>query len=74
MTQHTLTLGGRRTRTRTRTRRRGRGRNGGTFVADVATPLALLGATQYMKSKFSRRSSKRRKSRKNYSLRRRRRY
>jgi hypothetical protein len=70
-------LGGRRRRRRRRSTKKGRSRNGGTFVTEVATPLALLGATQYMKNRNARKSLKRRRSRKSYknrSQKRRRRY
>jgi len=69
-------LGGRRRRRR-RSTKKGRSRNGGTFVTEIATPLALLGATQYMKNRNARKSLKRRRSRKSYknkSQKRRRRY
>jgi len=68
--------GGRRRRRR-RSAKKGRSRNGGTFVTEIATPLALLGATQYMKYRNARKSLKRRRSRKSYknkSQKRRRRY
>jgi hypothetical protein len=55
--------GGRRRR---RSAKKGRSRNGGTFVTEIATPLALLGATQYMKNRNARKSLKRRRSRKSY--------
>ena len=58
-------LGGRRRRRR-RSAKKGRSRNGGTFVTEIATPLALLGATQYMKNRNARKSLKRRRSRKSY--------
>jgi hypothetical protein len=64
-------------RRRRRSAKKGRSRNGGTFVTEVATPLALLGATQYMKNRNARKSLKRRRSRKSYknrSQKRRRRY
>ena len=58
--------GGRRRRRRRRSAKKGRSRNGGTFVTEIATPLALLGATQYMKYRNARKSLKRRRSRKSY--------
>jgi len=64
-------------RRRRRSAKKGRSRNGGTFVTEIATPLALLGATQYMKNRNARKSLKRRRSRKSYknrSQKRRRRY
>ena len=64
-------------RRRRRSAKKGRSRNGGTFVTEIATPLALLGATQYMKYRNARKSLKRRRSRKSYknrSQKRRRRY
>ena len=73
--QPTPLSGGR--RRRRRSTKKGRSRNGGTFVTEVATPLALLGATQYMKNRNARKSLKRRRSRKSYknrSQKRRRRY
>ena len=60
-----LPTGGRRRRRR-RSAKKGRSRNGGTFVTEIATPLALLGATQYMKNRNARKSLKRRRSRKSY--------
>ena len=57
-------------------RGRGRGRSGGTFLAEISVPVALLAGVQYMKNRKGRSTGKRRKSRKNYrknSLRRRRR-
>jgi len=57
--------GGRRRRRR-RSAKKGRSRNGGTFVTEIATPLALLGATQYMKNRNARKSLKRHRSRKSY--------
>jgi hypothetical protein len=59
-------IGGRRRRRRRRSAKKGRSRNGGTFVTEIATPLALLGATQYMKNRNARKSLKRRRSRKSY--------
>lgn len=53
-------------RSRGRGKSRGRGRNGGTFLTEIATPVALLGATQYMKNRIRRKSLKRRRSRKTY--------
>jgi len=53
-------------RRRRRRAKKGRSRNGGTFVTEIATPLALLGATQYMKYRNARKSLKRRRSRKSY--------
>jgi len=52
-------------------RSRGRGRKGGSFLAEVSVPVALLAATQYMKSrrrygKTSNRRRRRRGTRKNY--------
>jgi hypothetical protein len=69
--------GGRRYRGRrglgmgSRSRGRGRGRKGGSFLAEVSVPVALLAATQYMKSrrrygKTSNRRRRRRGTRKNY--------
>ena len=57
-------------------RGRGRGRSGGTFLAEISVPVALLAGVQYMKNRKGHSTGKRRKSRKNYrknSLRRRRR-
>ena len=59
-----------------RGRGRGRGRSGGTFLAEISVPVALLAGVQYMKNRKGHSTGKRRKSRKNYrknSLRRRRR-
>jgi hypothetical protein len=67
--------GGRRYRGRrglvmgSRSRGRGRGRKGGSFLAEVSVPVALLAATQYMKSRrrYGKTSSRRRRgTRKNY--------
>jgi hypothetical protein len=64
--------GGRRYRGRrgmgSRSRGRGRGRKGGSFLAEVSVPVALLAATQYMKSRrrYGKTSSRRRGTRKNY--------
>ena len=44
-------------------RRSGRGRKGGSFLAEITVPAALLAATQYMKSPSSYRRTKRRGSR-----------
>ena len=54
--------------------RTGRGRKGGSFLAEITVPAALLAATQYMKGPSSYRRSKRRGSgrRNRYSQRRRR--
>jgi hypothetical protein len=63
-------------RSKNRGRKTGRGRKGGTFLAEISVPVALLAATQYMKSrrgsygKSRRRGSK--KSYRNKSVRRRR--
>jgi hypothetical protein len=76
-TPTTPVTGGRRRRRRRRSTKKGRSRNGGTYVTEIATPLALLGATQYMKNRNARKSLKRRRSRKSYknrSQKRRRRY
>jgi len=76
-TTTTTPLNGGRRRRRRRSTKKGRSRNGGTFVTEIATPLALLGATQYMKNRNARKSLKRRRSRKSYknkSQKRRRRY
>jgi len=49
---------------------RGRGRKGGSFLAEVSVPVALLAATQYMKSRrrYGKTSNRRRRrnTRKNY--------
>jgi len=65
--------GGRRYRGRrgmgSRSRGRGRGRKGGSFLAEVSVPVALLAATQYMKSRrrYGKTSNRRRRgTRKNY--------
>lgn len=46
-----------------RSGRSGRGRKGGSFLAEITVPAALLAATQYMKSPSSYRRTKRRGSR-----------
>ena len=62
-------LGGRRHSSRRskgrgrRSGRSGRGRKGGSFLAEITVPAALLAATQYMKSPSSYRRTKRRGSR-----------
>jgi hypothetical protein len=65
--------GGRRYRGRrgmgSRSRGRGRGRKGGSFLAEVSVPVALLAATQYMKGRrrYGKTSNRRRRgTRKNY--------
>ncbi len=63
--------GGRRYRGRRGMGSRSRGRKGGSFLAEVSVPVALLAATQYMKSrrrygKTSNRRRRRRGTRKNY--------
>ena len=50
-------------RSKGRGRRSGRGRKGGSFLAEITVPAALLAATQYMKSPSSYRRTKRRGSR-----------
>ena len=45
-------------------KRRGRGRSGGTFLAEISVPVALLAGVQYMKNRKGRSTGKRRKSRK----------
>lgn len=58
--------GGRRHRSRRgkgRGRKTGRGRKGGSFLAEITVPAALLAATQYMKGPSSYRRTKRRGSR-----------
>jgi Mg-chelatase subunit ChlD len=56
--------GGRRHRSRRgRGRKSGRGRKGGSFLAEITVPAALLAATQYMKGPSSYRRTKRRGSR-----------
>ena len=70
------TVGGR--RGSRRRGRKGRGRKGGTFLAEISVPIALLAATQYMKgNSYGRgkgtRSRKFRRSRKSYRNRSRRR-
>ena len=53
-----------------------RGRKGGSFLAEITVPVALLAGTQYMKNRYGYRRSKKRKSKRNYrkkSVRRRRR-
>jgi len=50
-------------------RSRGRGRKGGSFLAEVSVPVALLAATQYMKGRrrYGKTSNRRRRgTRKNY--------
>jgi hypothetical protein len=50
-------------------RSRSRGRKGGSFLAEVSVPVALLAATQYMKSRrrYGKTSNRRRRgTRKNY--------
>jgi Mg-chelatase subunit ChlD len=42
---------------------KGRGRKGGSFLAEITVPAALLAATQYMKGPSSYRRTKRRGSR-----------
>jgi hypothetical protein len=46
-----------------RGRKTGRGRKGGSFLAEITVPAALLAATQYMKGPSSYRRTKRRGSR-----------
>ena len=41
-----MSVGGRKRGSRAR---KGRGRKGGTFLAEISVPIALLAATQYMK-------------------------
>ena len=56
--------------------RSGRGRKGGSFLAEITVPVALLAGTQYMKSRYGYGRSKKRNSKRNYrkkSVRRRRR-
>jgi hypothetical protein len=48
---------------RRRGSRKGRGRKGGSFLAEITVPAALLAATQYMKGPSSYRRTKRRGSR-----------
>ena len=48
---------------RGRGRKTGRGRKGGSFLAEITVPAALLAATQYMKGPSSYRRTKRRGSR-----------
>jgi Mg-chelatase subunit ChlD len=56
--------GGRRHSSRRgRGRKSGRGRKGGSFLAEITVPAALLAATQYMKGPSSYRRTKRRGSR-----------
>ena len=50
----------------TRSKGKGRSRNGGTFLAEISVPVALLAGVQYMKSRGSRSGTKRRKTRRNY--------
>jgi hypothetical protein len=63
-------------RARTGKGRSGRGRKGGSFLAEITVPVALLAGTQYMKSRYGYGRSKKRNSKRNYrkkSVRRRRR-
>jgi hypothetical protein len=56
--------------------RSGRGRKGGSFLAEITVPVALLAGTQYMKGRYGYGRSKKRNSKRNYrkkSVRRRRR-
>ena len=56
--------------------RTSRGRKGGSFLAEITVPAALLASTQYMKNRYGYRRSNKRKSKRNYrkkSVRRRRR-
>lgn len=55
--------GRRRSSRRGRGRKSGRGRKGGSFLAEITVPAALLAATQYMKGPSSYRRTKRRGSR-----------
>lgn len=60
----------------TRGSRTSRGRKGGSFLAEITVPAALLASTQYMKNRYGYRRSNKRKSKRNYrkkSVRRRRR-
>jgi Mg-chelatase subunit ChlD len=68
-------IGGGRRRSSRKGRGKGRGRKGGSFLAEITVPAALLAATQYMKGPSSYRRTKRRGSgrRKRSSQRRRRR-
>jgi hypothetical protein len=52
--------------TRSKGKGKGRSRNGGTFLAEISVPVALLAGVQYMKSRGSRSGTKRRKTRRNY--------
>ena len=61
-----VTTGGRRRGSRRgkgRGKKTGRGRKGGSFLAEITVPAALLAATQYMKGPSSYRRTKRRGSR-----------
>lgn len=61
-----VTGGGRRRGSRRgkgRGKKTGRGRKGGSFLAEITVPAALLAATQYMKGPSSYRRTKRRGSR-----------
>jgi Mg-chelatase subunit ChlD len=61
-----VTSGGRRRGSRKgkgRGKKTGRGRKGGSFLAEITVPAALLAATQYMKGPSSYRRTKRRGSR-----------
>jgi len=72
-----VSTGGRRRGSRRgkgRGKKTGRGRKGGSFLAEITVPAALLAATQYMKGPSSYRRTKRRGSgRRNRSSQRRRR-
>jgi hypothetical protein len=56
-------LGGGRRHSSRRGKGKGRGRKGGSFLAEITVPAALLAATQYMKGPSSYRRTKRRGSR-----------
>ena len=71
-------LGGKKRGSRRTSRgsRTSRGRKGGSFLAEITVPAALLASTQYMKNRYGYRRSNKRKSKRNYrkkSIRRRRR-
>ena len=71
-------LGGKKRGSRRTSRgsRTSRGRKGGSFLAEITVPAALLASTQYMKNRYGYRRSNKRKSKRNYrkkSVRRRRR-